>query len=225
MKHLVATLLVLAALALAGGASAARIGNVGPGTIDDKFTGKSFDTNVWAWWGSNQPGQVSFTQGGGAMTVTVAAGAQPDFNLSGQTRCAASGDFDARVDFDLNTWPSQNGVWVSLMAAGTPYNTYRVSWQFDPSEQYGAYLPPVGNNLPATGTSGSLRLRRWGDIFTSYYLSGRRWVPLVSGIGPTGDLPFSLGVFNISNAATLSGQPVSVAWDNFRVTADRIVCP
>ena len=118
------------------------------------------------------------------MTVNVGAAAQADFNVSGQTRCLASGDFDARVDFDLGTWPARNGVWLSLMAAGTPYNVYRVSWQFDESEAYGTYLPPAGNTLPASGTTGSLRLRRWGDIYTGYYLSGRRWVPLVSGIGP-----------------------------------------
>jgi len=223
-KHLVATVLVLAALALAGAASAAHVG-VGPRTIDDRFTGKSFDTNVWAWWGTNQPDQASFTQGGGAMTINVGAGAQPDFNVSGQTRCSVSGDFDARVDFNLINWPSSNGVWMSMLAGGGPWNVYRVSWQFTPTEQYGAYLPPSGNTLPANDTSGSLRLRRWGDIYTGYYLSGRRWVPIVSGIGSTDDIPLTLGVFNISNAATLSGKPVTVSWDNFRVTADRVVCP
>jgi hypothetical protein len=225
LKLSAARIVVLAALAIAALPAAASGGEVTPRTIDDRFAGSSIDSNVWAWWGTNQPGLVSFAQGKGAMTLSVNAGAQPDFNVSGQTRCLAGGDFDARVDFDLGTWPARNGVWLSLMAAGTPYNVYRVSWQFDESEAYGAYLPPAGNTLPASGTTGSLRLRRWGDIYTGYYLSGRRWVPLVSGIGPTGDIALTLAAFNISNAATFAGLPVTVSFDNFRVVADRIVCP
>jgi hypothetical protein len=201
-------------------------GIVTPHRIDETFLGSSIDlTNVWAWWGTNQPGLVTFGQGDGVLTVNVAAGAQPDFNASGGTRCLAHGDFDAQVDFNLVNWPARNGVWVSLMVGGTAYNVYRVSWQFDPSEAYGAYLPPAGTTLPASGTTGTLRLTRRGDILSAYYLSGRTWVPLVSNTGPTGDVPLTLGVFNISNAATFSGQPVTVSFDNFHVTADAIACP
>jgi hypothetical protein len=203
----------------------ARAGVVTPVSISDRFGGTSIDPNVWAFWGTNQPGLVDFAQGGGTLNVNVSAGAQPDFNVGGQTRCAAHGDFDARVGFNLVNWPAQNGVWVSLMVAGTPFNLYRVSWQFDPSESYGAYLPPVAMTLPATGTTGTLRLTRRGDIFTAYYLDGRSWIPIISGTGPTDDVPLTLAVFNISQAATFAGLPVSVAFDNFHVVADRIVCP
>jgi hypothetical protein len=219
-------LLVVAVVAAVAFPAAASGGIVTPHRIDERFLGSAIDySNVWAWWGTNQPGVVSFGQGGGLLTVDVSAAAQPDFNASGETRCLAHGDFDARVDFNLVQWPPQNGVWVSLMVGGTPYNVYRVSWQFDPSEQYGAYLPPAGATLPATGTSGTLRLTRLGDIFTASYLNGRDWVPLVSGTGPTDDVPLTLGVFNISGAATFAGQPVTVSFDNFHVFADRIVCP
>jgi hypothetical protein len=200
-------------------------GIVTPNRIDDSFRGTSIDSNVWASWGTNQPGSIDFSEGGGTLNVNVSAGAQPDFNVGGQTRCEAHGDFDARVGFDLVTWPPQSGVWVSLMVAGTPFNVYRVSWQFQPTEQYGAFLPPAGTTLPATGTAGTLRLTRQGDILTAYYLSGRSWIPIISGVGPTGDVPLTVAVFNISGAATFAGQPVSVAFDNFRVVADRIVCP
>lgn len=218
-----AVALIAAALAfptLAGG------GIVTPHRIDETFRGSSIDySNVWAWWGTNQPGLVDFTQGGGVMTINVTAAAQPDFNVGSQTRCLAHGDFDAQVDFDLVAWPAQNGVTVSLMVSGTPFNVYRVSWQFPQSEAYGAYLPPAGTTLPAEGTSGTLRLTRRGDIFTAYYRAGLDWVPIISGTGPTGDVPLTLAVFNISGAATFAGQPVTVAFDNFHVFADRIICP
>ena len=49
--------------------------------------------------------------------------------------------------------------------------------------------------------------------------------PIISGTGPTGDEPMALGVFNLSAIATFPGQPIAVAFDNFHVLADRIVCP
>jgi hypothetical protein len=215
---ILATLIAFPAIGLGG--------IVTPHRIDEMFSGTSIDySNVWAWWGTNQPGLADFAQGGGVLTINVTAGAQPDFNVGSQTRCLAHGDFDAQVGFNLVTWPAQNGVWVALMVGGTPFNVYRVSWQFDPSDQYGAYLPPAGTTLPATGTTGTLRLIRQGDIFTAYYLSGRNWIPIISGTGPTGDVPLTLAVFNISGAATFAGLPVTVAFDNFHVFADRIVCP
>lgn len=219
--------LVVAAIAAAATAvvAAASAGTVTQQRIDDRFQGSTIDPDVWAFWGTNQPGFLTFAQGGGALTVNVAAGAQPDFNVGGSTRCLARGDFDARLDYSLPTWPARSGVWVSLMITGTPFNVYRVSWQFDPNEQNGAFLPPVGNTLPATGTAGRLRLARRGDVISAYFRSGKHWIPLISGIGPTGDVALTLAVFNISNASPFAGVPVTVSFDHFRVDADAIVCP
>jgi hypothetical protein len=49
----------------------------------------------------------------------------------------AHGDFNARVDFNLVDWPAENGTSLNLAVAGTPYNVYRVSWQFDPGVLHG----------------------------------------------------------------------------------------
>ena len=206
--------------------AAAQAGKVTPHRIDESFADSSIDySNVWAWWGTNQPGLVSFNQGGGVMTINVSSSAQPDFNVGGQTRCLVHGNFDAQVDFNLVNWPAQNGVWVSLMVGGTPFNVYRVSWQFPQTEQYGAYLPPAGATLPASGTTGTLRLTRVGAILTAYYLDGHKWVQLTSGAGPTNDVPINLAVFNISGAATFAGLPITVTLDNFHVFADQVICP
>jgi hypothetical protein len=205
--------------------SLASAGVVTQRHIGDPFVGSAIDPNVWLPWGTNQPGLIDFGQGGGVMTVNVSASAQPDFVAGGSTRCLAHGDFDARVDFNLVNWPAENGTSLNLAVAGTPYNVYRVSWQFDPSEAYGAFLPPVGTSTGATGTSGTLRLTRTGDVFTAYYLSGLDWIPIISGAGPTDDVPLSIAVFNISGAYTFAGLPVTIDFDNFKVNAQRIVCP
>jgi hypothetical protein len=226
MKRLLALLATLS-VAVLGFAGSAFAAVVTPTVIEEPFVGTSIDyTHVWAWWGTNQPDHVRFYQANGVMNIDVSATAQPDFDVGNATRCMARGDFDARVSFNLVDWPPENGVWVSLMVNGGPFNVYRVSWQFPDHEQYGVYLPPSGNTVSATGTTGTIRLTRKGSTFTGYYLAGDgTWVPIGSGIGPTDDASFTLGVFNISAAATFAGLPVTVTLDNFRVIADQIVCP
>jgi hypothetical protein len=219
---LVASLVLVAALAfpVLGSAGAVTLRHIG-----DPFNGSTLDPNVWLPWGTNQPGLVTFEEGGGVLTANVLADAQPDIVVSASTRCLAHGDFDARVDFNLVNWPPQNGTTVSLAVEGTPYNVYRVSWQLSPSEAYGTFLPPVQALASATGTTGTLRLTRTGDVFTAYYLSGLDWVPLASGTGPTDDVPLGIGVDNISAASPFAGLPVTVDFDNFKVNAQQIVCP
>lgn len=217
----IATIVTALALpAVAGG------GVVTPHRIDETFSGSSIDyAHTWAFWGTNQPDAVQFYQANGVMNINVAATAQNDFVVSGATQCMARGDFNAVVDFNLPTWPTGDGVWVSMAVTGTPFNVYRVTWQLQPTEAYGAYLPPAQGLLPATGTAGTLRLSRRGDIFTAYYLNGRNWVPIVSGVGPTDDASLTLGVGNISGASPFGGMAATVTFDNFHVFADRIVCP
>ncbi len=226
MHRLARLVAIAAATTLLTLSATAGAGIVTPHHIHEMFRGTSIDyTNTWAWWGTNQPSDVSFAQTDGALTVNVSGAAQPDFNVSGTTLCLAHGDFDARVEFSLDTWPPHNGVFVSLMIAGTPFNVFRAS--FPDAERYGAFLPPNNTNPPplATGTSGELRLTREGAMISAYYASDHHWVPLLTSAGPTDDVALTLAVFNISGAGTFAGQPVTVSFDNFRVAADAIICP
>ena len=194
--------------------------------IMDSFSGTSIDRSVWGWYGTNPPDDVTLTEAGGALRVDVSGSAGNDFNASLGTRCKVRVDFDAQLSFSLLVWPPQNGVWVSLMAADTGgFNVYRVSWQFGDGEAYGAYLPPEGTSLSASGNKGVLRLARRGSTWSGYYLSGLRWVPILTGVGPTGDVALSPGVFNISGATPFGGMPTTVALNGFAAFAARVVCP
>lgn len=212
------------ALALACGATA---GGVNHRTIQDSFSGSTIDQNVWAFWGGNDASDVSISQTDNALRFSIGAGAINDFASSISTRCSAHGDFDARLAFNLPQWPIGNGVWVMLMAANTGgFNAYRVSWAFQTGDSYGAFFPPSnGFTVPATtGASGTLRLTRQGSTWAGYYLDGETWVPLGSGPGPTSDIQFSPGVGNISSVLPFGGNPTTVDFDRFQVSADSIVC-
>ena len=191
------------------------------GKIHDRFSQDGIDSGVWMH-GTNQPNHISISEGAGHVTVNVAAATTDLFFAGVGTICAAHGDFDARVTFNVPTWPLVNGVWVSLIAQGTPYNTYRASaaW-FD---SWGAYLPPAGDVVPATGTTGTLRLARKGSVWTGYYLTDHNWVAIASGPGPTDDIGLAMTVFNV-DATAFGHQAVVVQFTDFHLDADAIVCP
>jgi hypothetical protein len=140
-------------------------------------------------------------------------------------RCVGPAAFDATVDFNLPTWPTSDGIWVMLQMTGSPFECYRVAWQYQPNEAYGAFFPPAGTSLPATGTSGTLRLSRRGDIFTGYFRDGLNWVPIVSGVGSTDDASIALAVSNNSGVSPFLGFPATITLDNLHVFANKIVCP
>lgn len=216
---------LVAVVALVSGANA---GGVNQKVIQDPFSGSTIDSNVWAFWGGNDSSDVSITQGHGTLTFTVGGGATNDFNSSLTTRCAAHGDFDARLSFDLPQWPIDNGIWVSLNTTNTGgFNAYRVSWQFQTGDSYSAFLPGTDGPPPVpadTGSSGTLRLTRDGSTWAGYYLRGDTWVLLDTGPGPTGDIGFTPGIFNLSGVIPFGGKPATVNFDRFQVKADSIVC-
>jgi hypothetical protein len=214
---------VAAALASLCFVAAAGAGVVTPHFIYDGFNSNAIDSSTW-WSGTNQPGQVSISQTGGHAVISVAGTAANDFNGGIGTRCKARGDFEAVASYQLPVWPATDGVWVSLMASDTPgFNTYRASASW--GDSYGAYLPPAGTTVPASGTEDSLRLSRHGSTWAAYYLDvTHHWATIASGGGPTNDTGINLSVFNISGATPFGGQPATVAFDNFLLVAQRIVC-
>lgn len=106
---------------------------------------------------------------------------------------------------------------------GRGHQAYRASASW--FDSWGTYLPPAGDVVPATGTTGALRLARVGATWTGYYLLDHQWVPIASGDGPTDDLNLALLVFNGADATVFGGQAAVIQFTDFQLTADRIVCP
>ncbi len=214
--------MTLAVLLSVASVSTALAGLVTPHRIDDRFSGQAIDSTVW-WFHSSQPDQVTLAEGSGQITVNVSAGATNDFDAGLVAQCRASGDFDARLSFALTAWPALDGVGVNLAAEDTGgFNVYRAS--ASGGDSYGAFLPPAGATVPATGSSGTLRLVREGSTMSAYYLSDHHWVAIASGPGPTADVHIGMGVFNISAATAFGRQQATVEFNEFHLFADAIAC-
>jgi DNA-binding CsgD family transcriptional regulator len=186
--------------------------------IVDPFNGTDVDSSIWDV-GSSQ--MVLISEGNGHLGVYVATSAPQMFSGGVNTVCRASGDFDARVSFELVTWPREDGVWVSLLAGNNGFNAYRVS-AFG-GESYGAYLPPGGRTVKATGTAGTLRLSRSGSRWSGYFWLDGRWSWIASADGPLDDVGVAVRVFN-GDAWRFGGHEALVYFTNFHLTASRIVC-
>jgi hypothetical protein len=191
-------------------------------SIADAFDGTALAAATWS----------RFASGSG-WTMGVSGG-QLAFDFSGQTQadatdgtygghvetvCSFPGDFDARVDYDLAAWPPGTGVRVLLSAFLGPSPT---GWTAErDAGTYASYADGRLRSVAATDTSGTLRVARHGGVFTSSYRQGGRWTVLAtaqqSGVA-------SIGIGAVGSGA-FGDQPVSVAFDNFRVTGVNALCP
>jgi DNA-binding CsgD family transcriptional regulator len=186
--------------------------------INDPLDGSRIDPSIWTVNGG--PG-IQVYENDGRLSVHVRTDAQNAFVAGVFTVCRARGDFNAQVSFDLAMWPRLNALWIELGATGTPFGTYRTSRDY--TDNYGVYFPPTGMEVGATGSQGLLRLSRSGSKWSGYFLDGDHWSLLGSGEGPKEDVGLNLILAN--DQPPFGGGETLVYFRNFRLTADRIVCP
>jgi TolB protein len=128
--------------------------------------------------------------------------------------CIALGDFDASVDYELLQWPIASGVRIYLHAFFSDGTAARESQSW--GEQYFGYAPPVFGNAPTMDASGSLRLVRSAGMMTAYYWNGV-WIPLASA--PASPAAAVIVLAGAADGVSFAGQPVRIAFDNFRLDA------
>jgi DNA-binding SARP family transcriptional activator len=197
-----------------------------PATISDTFAGTQIDSTIWYQIAAGTG--WTLTQDNGYVQFSFAADAAPggQYNRIGGhlgSQCKFPGDFDARVDFALPTWPARNGVVVSLW--GFFNNVGYAAWrQSSPQwgELFGSYTGPgQSGGVQLDDTSGSLRLARHDGLLTAYFMHKGSWDPVTSSR--------SSGVANVAIGADagpdFAGQPVVVDFSNFSVKGDDPICP
>jgi DNA-binding SARP family transcriptional activator len=187
--------------------------------------------NYGMWHIASHGSGVESVERNGRLEFTVAANAVAvptyGFDQHYGTNCHLIGNFDARVDYQLLTWPTGNGTYLTFGVYFPPDNGFwNIARQGAPanggSEAYAAVVGSSNLVVPTADTSGSLRLRRHGSMLSEYYRHGNGWVKMRSR-ATNGPVQLLLGLF--SNADQFGAVATTAAFDNFQATADRVDCP
>jgi hypothetical protein len=145
------------------------------------------------------------------------------------TQCLMTGDFDARVEYELLDWPTRNGVSVTFGA----YIRYGrdTTWAYigrggetanGPSyEGYGSEVALSKNSAQTADRAGTFRLRRIKGRLTAYYGNRGTWIPLASGYA-RGGANLILGM--ASRPENFGHQRAATAFDRFQATAETVSC-
>jgi DNA-binding SARP family transcriptional activator len=195
-------------------------------TLSDDFSESSPNYNLWNV-GTDGLGDTWALQNG-ELVFTIPASAQTggQYNQVGPvwgSMCRFEGNFDARFDYQLLQWPRASGVILGLAAwifRGSDFSgTTRSSGV---SENYAGNVDGGYYSVNTTDTSGTLRIARVNGLETTYYRANGAWVKLNAALNP-GETQLGLQLF--STARDWQHVDVSVALDNFTVTARDVICP
>ena len=189
----------------------------------DDFEDPAPDYGLWIL-NTNAEATVRMMEQNGRLQMTVDPSGLPagsDFDSRYLTKCEIWGDFDARVSFELVSWPAKDGITAFLAAYfdGATQATQvgrRGGGGAAPFEEYVTSLRGFGNAVQTADTTGGLRIARRDGNVTTYYRYRGQWMPLGSRyVRGTARLTIGVG----ASAAEFGKQPAVVAFDNFRATA------
>jgi uncharacterized repeat protein (TIGR01451 family) len=191
--------------------------------FDDNATGPS----LWSVGQEGGPVAVEMNQ---RLEITLPANSSgTKFDAAYYSACLLRGDFDIQVDYELLTWPTANGVRISL---STTYgNMERASFGASgdfaggPEVYLTDFAGLVKGITPTTDSSGKLRLQRAGDTLTGFYLANGVWMTVASNSDPTYTQDTSFALSSWSHDPVFADQEVKIAFDNMMVNAGELVCP
>lgn len=191
------------------------------GTFYENFNDNYLNPKIWRVdiWGTGPT--VSETNG--RLEITFPANSTGTNLMAGiGSKHTLVGDFDAQVDFNLLTWPFQNGFNVSIGAAGPfTFMISRYSYNFFDGEGY--LFNHLGNliHVPTSDGSGKLRLKRTGKTMEAFYWDWQNnaW----HSMGPYTDDQFAAEIPIFLNSdcgqpSRFTNQLAKVTFDNLKVT-------
>jgi DNA-binding SARP family transcriptional activator len=197
--------------------------------IADSFSSDAFNGAIWSVTREGTGSDVGQSNGRLVWNFPSSAtpgGAYNDVGGLYGTQCRFPGDFDARVDYTLVQWPAGNGVTTVLWAFFGPKNYGTLvtrSSSPQSGEQYTSYLSPTtGAGAVTADLAGSLRITRVDEVVTMYFRHDGKWHELdAEPVGGAAEI--AIGAY--SQAGDWQGKPVTIAFDNFVVTASKAICP
>jgi len=153
-----------------------------------------------------------------------------DFSAGYRSPCLLVGDFDIQVDYALIDWSTANGVRVGIVAVGHG-SLHRVALGINEAtsvrdrESY-FYGVNGGHRVGTPDRAGSFRLQRTGDTYRGYVLNttSSQWAQIGTS-GAWGAPPLQIGLEAWSHSYAFAGQPVRMAFRNFRINTGSQLCP
>ncbi len=148
-----------------------------PSTLTEAFNGNP-NTAYWEEW-KNNSGFIEIKDG-------VLKASTPSEGYAGIiTRGKTCGDFDTQVDFSAFTASPQSEANARLSVINESTNSEMFIQYYKKDNSQGFWTDLILNNTPTSGkdfsssvTSGKLRIKREGNIFSSYYDAGSGWTLL-----------------------------------------------
>ncbi len=203
--------------------AASKSTGVGRQLIADDFSDPTIDPLIWGTWTGGSGGTAA--QQNGQLVLSLPANSTFDSQFHGSginvgTKCKFPGNFDARVDFALLTWPLNNGASASLVG----YESGPIEEISRATNSYGDFYTdwPGRGSLPLADSSGSLRIARSNGMLRSYVWHHGKWKQLGAQT-ISGEIWAGMTVSAFSR--DWQHLPVSAAFDNFVATATSADCP
>jgi hypothetical protein len=197
----------------------------GGGTITENFDNNQYNQNLW--WVENMGAGVTSVVTNNSLQITLPASSGGTLYMGMMGGAfTLSGDFEMVVAFDLSLlpWPADNQAQITLgIDQGNDFSISRRSSSLNEGgEKYFTMIKGDYSELPASGTSGKLRMKRIGSTMEGAYWNGSNWVVVGSGTDPSFGAYFGVHL-SLNRDTSFSGPIVKGAFDNISLIYDKII--
>jgi hypothetical protein len=195
----------------------------GGGTITENFENNQYNQKLW--WVESMGAGVTSAVANNSLQITLPAsvGGTLYMGMMGGA-FTLSGDFEMVVDFDLLEWPDNNQAQIGLsLNQANDFSIFRRSGSVNEGgEKYFTMIKGVFSQLPASGSTGKLRMKRTGNRMEGAYLSGSDWIVVGSGNDPSLGADVAVHM-SLNRDTSFLGPIVKGAFDNISLTYDKII--
>jgi hypothetical protein len=189
------------------------------GTITENFDNNQYNQNLWHSYTVGQDSSVSVTNNRLEVTLPQSPGGIL-YMGGGGSNFTLGGDFDMQIDFDLLIWPLNNEAQITLCINDAfDFSINRRSREKNAegvNEIYFTMIKGQMTQVPASGTSGKLRMKRTGNKMEGFYWDGANWQLVGSSTDPTLGLATTVNL-NLNRGIPFDGPIVSAAFDNILI--------